>query len=80
VSDLKRMTIFVDHAHDGPSDGFNWVQAWLARWQGAVRVAKYSTGGWEHLWDIEGPAEAVAEVPDDLVCASKWANPEVFGA
>jgi hypothetical protein len=48
------------------------VTAWLERWKPAVRVAGYSTGGWEHHWDVEGPEAAIAEVPARLLCASAW--------
>ena len=72
-----RITIYVDHIES--SNDFDWVQAWLAKWKGLARVEDYNTGGWEHYWDIEAPAEAVAEVPEDWLCASKWATPEIFG-
>ncbi len=52
---------------------------WLEKWKGKVKVTSYSSGGWEHLWDIEGPSEAIAEVPERLNCYSQWASPEMFG-
>ncbi|HEY4309455.1 MAG TPA: hypothetical protein VGN12_08390 [Pirellulales bacterium] len=72
---LKRATIFVDHAGDAMPVEFDWVQKWLARWEGKLRVAKYETGGWEHLWNVEGPEEAIKEIPPDLLCHSDWADP-----
>jgi len=54
------------------------VRAWLKKWEGKVRVADYSTGGYEHLWDIEGPEEAIAELPKEWLCDSKWSNPELL--
>ena len=78
MSELQRISIFVMH-DDDPTD-FNWVQAWIERWKlvDKLRVADYSTGGWEHCWDIAAYAEAVAEVPADYLCASEWATPELF--
>jgi len=54
------------------------VHAWLAKWAGKVRVADYSTGGFEHVWDVEGPEEAIAELPSGWLCDSKWSNPKLF--
>jgi hypothetical protein len=79
MSQLRRLTIFADDADDIPSEDVLWVRAWLERWQSKVRVADYSSGGWEHLWDVEGPEEAIAEVPERLHCHSDWANPEISG-
>ena len=77
MSTIKRITIYVDH--DDSSDDFDMVQAWLDKWKGQAIVSDYTTGGWEHCWDIEAPTEAVAEVPEDWLCASEWATPEIFG-
>src|SRR5688572_14327535 len=74
--DLKRITLFADDPGDHPSADYAWVDSWLRRWKGQVRIVNYSSGGWEHLWDIEAPSEAVAEVPAHLLCASDWSNPE----
>lgn len=76
MSELKRITIFVLH-HDDSAD-FDWVSAWLERWKGQVTIADYSSGGWEHLWDIEAPQAAVSEVPEDFLCSSAWSAPEIF--
>lgn len=72
----QRITIFVLHDHDDAD--YVWVLDWLERWGELVTVADYSTGGWEHLWDVEAPATAVAEVPADWLCSSEWATPELF--
>jgi hypothetical protein len=68
----KRITIFSDYSDGELSADYKWVTAWLERWKPAVRVAGYSTGGWEHHWDVEGPEAAIAEVPARLLCASAW--------
>jgi hypothetical protein len=78
--DLKRITLFADDPGDQPSNDYAWVDAWLQRWKGRVRVVNYSSGGWEHLWNVEAPSEAVAEVPEHLLCESEWSNPELAGS
>jgi hypothetical protein len=79
MSQLRRLTIFADDAGETTSDDVLWVCDWLERWKSKVHVADHSSGGWEHLWDVEGPEEAIAEVPERLHCCSEWANPEIFG-
>jgi hypothetical protein len=79
MSQLQRITIYADDSGSEPSADAQWVLAWLARWGGEVRVANYSSGGWEHVWDVEGPPRAIAEVPDHLRCGSEWSNPELYG-
>jgi hypothetical protein len=76
---LVRSTIYADDVGNEPSADYRWVAAWLERWRDVVRVADYSSGGWEHLWDVEGPPEAISEVPDHLLCGSAWSNPELYG-
>ena len=78
MSEQQHISIFVMH-DDDPTD-FNWVQAWIERWKlvDKLCIADYSTGGWEHYWNIEACAEAIAEVPADYLCASEWATPEFF--
>lgn len=76
MSELKRISIFV--LHDEDSTDFDWVCAWLDQWKTSVTIVDYSTGGWEHLWNIEAPQAAVNEVPEDFLCASAWATPALF--
>jgi len=75
---LVRATIFVEHIDS--SDDFDVVTAWLQKWDGIARVERYSTGGYEHLWDVEAPAEALGELPKEWLCDSKWSNPKLFEA
>lgn len=79
MATFKRISIFVMH-EDDPTD-FMWVEAWIRKWKllDMLRVQEYSSGGWEHYWDIETSPEAVAEVPKDYLCDSEWANSELFG-
>jgi hypothetical protein len=76
MPNMKKATIYVDHVDS--SKDFDFVQAWLKKWEGKVRVADYSTGGWEHTWDVEAPNEALSEIPSDWLCSSKWSDPELF--
>ena len=78
MSKLQRISIFV--LHDEDSTDYDWVKAWIKRWKLAdkLRVRDYSSGGWEHYWDIEASKEAVAEVPADYLCDSAWSKPELF--
>ena len=78
MSKLKRISLFV--MHDDDATDFNWVRAWIKKWKslGELKVADYSTGGWEHYWEIEGSAAAVAEVPESYFCDSEWSKPALF--
>jgi hypothetical protein len=78
MTQLKRITIFV--LHDEDSSNFDWVEAWIIKWKSEFQlvVADYSTGGWEHYWNIEASAKAIAEVPENYLCSSEWATPELF--
>ena len=78
MAKLKRISIFV--LHDDDATDFEWVQAWIIKWKSKfeLTVVHYSSGGWEHYWDIEASAEAIAEVPENYLCASEWATPELF--
>ncbi|WP_397385805.1 hypothetical protein [Prosthecobacter sp.] len=77
--ETKRATIFVDHPGDERPPDFIWMCDWLEKWEGKVKVASYSSGGWEHLWDVEGPTEAIDEIPERITCCSAWAQPEIYG-
>ena len=78
MSKLQHISIFV--MHDDDSTDFNWVQAWIERWEHVdkLHIADYSTGGWERYWDIEACTDAFADVSADYLCASEWASPEFF--
>jgi hypothetical protein len=78
MDNLKRISIFVLHNED--SSDFDWMEAWIKKWENLnkLKVADYSTGGWEHYWDIEAVQEAIEEVPEEYLCASEWATPDLF--
>ena len=74
-----KSTIFADHPDRNSAD-FDLVRAWLERWRDSVRVADYSTGGWEHLWNVDAPLNALKELPKRFFCASEWAEyPSTIG-
>lgn len=73
---MKRVTIYIDHVDDDTD--FVFMQEWLEKWKSSVRVESYSSGGWEHIWNVEGSEEAIVEIPEDWHCASEWATPEIF--
>lgn len=70
--DKDRATIFVMDADDTASKEFRWVVDWMTRWEGKLSIAHYSTGGWEHSWDVEGPKDAIQEIPHDYLSESDW--------
>ena len=67
---VDRATIFVADRDDHPSDDYAWVEGWLRRRGAHVAVRGYSTGGYEHVWDVEGTQEALSEIPEDFLCHS----------
>jgi hypothetical protein len=69
---FHKVTIYVDHLED--SREFDQVQEFLARWKTQITVADYSTGGWEHIWDLLVPEDALAEIPQYWLCASEWSG------
>lgn len=73
---MIKATIYVDHVDN--SEDFDFVEVWLKKWEGRVRVTNYSTGGWEHIWDVEGSEEAISEIPPEWICESKWSNSKLF--
>lgn len=76
MSDLRRLRIFADDPNYLSPD-YAWVDAWLQRSSGQVRVVNDSCGGWRHLWDVEATEEAASEVPEHLLCASEWSQPNL---
>ncbi|WP_375699925.1 hypothetical protein [Pseudophaeobacter sp. TrK17] len=69
-----RATIFAGDFDEHPSDDYVWVAAWLEKWGENIIVASYSTGGWEHIWNVSGPKDAIEEIPENLLCGSDWAG------
>ena len=72
----KHLTLFI---MDGDDDtDYELVEAWFKKWETEVNVVGYSTGGWEHLWDIEATPNAAASVPEGWLCSSEWSEPALF--
>lgn len=65
MSERKRITIFV--LHDEDASDFDWVRAWLDKWADKVTISDYSSGGWEHLWDVEAPKITVTKLDNFLI-------------
>jgi hypothetical protein len=76
VNEMKRITIFVMHGDDDTD--YKAAEAWFELWRDHVNVVEYSSGGWEHLWDVEASDEAIADLPQNFLCDSEWSNPVLF--
>ena len=71
---LVRASIFVAVIPPHGEAHYRWVQEWLARWGDRVRIAGES-GSWpDWIWDVEGPAEAIAEIPEVLSLITDWSK------
>ena len=68
----ERITIYIDHDED--DSDYLFMQSWFEKWEGVVRIESHSTGGWEHIWNVEAPQHSVKEIPKDWLCASEWAG------
>ena len=66
--------------HDQDATDYEWVKSWIKRWKlvDKLRIADYSSGGWEHYWDIEASVDAIAEVPANYLCDCEWSMPEIL--
>ena len=69
---LLKASLYVDDVDD--SSDFLRVKGWLEKWGPTVTVRQYSTGGWEHCWNVEVPLQALFELPKAFFCASAWAD------
>lgn len=52
------------------------VDAWFARWRPALSHVS-DDYGWSccvHIWQLEGPAEALAELPPSVVTGGEWTS------
>lgn len=74
VQTMRKATIFAGDFDESPSEDAAWVRQWLEKWGADVVVVQYSTGGWEHIWDVLGPEAAIDEIPAHLLCTSEWAS------
>ena len=50
-------------------------ERWLDEWKDKMSFVSGDYGdGVAHLFDVEGPEEAVASIPEALRCGSKWVD------
>lgn len=52
------------------------VDAWFSRWRPALSHVSEDYG-WSccvHIWRLEGPAEALAELPPTIVTNDEWSS------
>ena len=73
-SRILKASIYADDVGSEPSRDFLWGESWLEKWNEHVVVKNYHTGGWEHIWEVLGPAQAINEIPRHLLCGSTWAG------
>ena len=70
---MPRATIIV--AVDKPAE-VQAVEGWLSRW--APKLTHHSQnhgcGCCVDIWEIEAPAEAIAELPAEVYAGDEWTN------
>ena len=68
-----RATICVNKDHNGEAEV---VEAWFERWRSQLNFVSENQGCGccVNMWDVEGPAEAVAQLPETVKAASEWAG------
>jgi hypothetical protein len=71
---LVRATLFVAAVSERGEAEYRWVREWFARWGDRVRIERDDGSDPDYYWDVEGPAEAVAEIPEELTCLSEWSR------
>ena len=69
-----RATIVVPDAVDDPPEEYHWVVDWLIRCEKTTRIVGYDFRDLEHVWDVEGGADAMAELPLALLRDSAWSR------
>ena len=52
------------------------AEAWFARWRPRLAYCSENQGCGccVDIWDVEAPAEAVAELPEELSAMSEWSR------
>ena len=52
------------------------AEAWLARWREALASCSedLGCGCCVHIWDVDAPEAAVAEIPAELRAESEWSR------
>jgi len=67
-----RATLFIAIIDPDGEEDYRWVQEWFARWGKRVRIENDSSSDPDFCCDVEGPAEAIAEIPQRMLCSSEW--------
>ncbi len=69
-----RATIVVTDAEDEPPEEYHEIVDWLIRWEKGARIVGYDFRDLEHIWDVEGGTDAIAELPRNLLRESAWSR------
>ena len=69
-----RATIVVQDADDEPSEDYHTVVDWLVKWEKGARIVGYDFRDLEHVWDVDGGVDAIAELPQALLRNTAWAR------
>jgi hypothetical protein len=70
---MPRATVIVDVTHH---EDVVASEAWFARWASALSYTSEDEGCGccVHIWNVEGPAEALAAIPSKIKGESTWAD------
>jgi hypothetical protein len=60
---------------DTPEEGAA-AAAWFARWRAHLAYCSENTGCGccVDIWDVDGPAEAIADLPEEIRAMSDWTH------
>lgn len=58
------------------------AEAWFSKWRPHLVHCSQADGGEGsvHIWHVDGPGEAVAEIPQGLSAMSDWSHPRPSNA
>jgi len=58
------------------SDEVDAFESWLETWKDKMTFVSgdYGCGCCVHLFDVEGPQEAISAIPESLRCQSQWTD------
>ncbi|HEX8209406.1 MAG TPA: hypothetical protein VF584_04385 [Longimicrobium sp.] len=74
MTELRRATII---AAVDVEDEVAAAEAWFSRWRARLTYCSENKGCGccIEMWDVEGPAEAIAEIPSLISGMSEWSEP-----
>lgn len=72
---MARATIIVDV--DSPQE-VREVELWFAKWRPRLEYASQQEGCGccIYMWNVEGPNDAIEELPREVLADSEWSNPK----